>query len=497
MPIKKNTKKIAAFVFVAVFAFFGFSGPVFALPAFPGAEGMGASTIGGRGGTVYIVDTLSDNPADGMTFREAVAASGPRIVTFSVSGVINLQNTLSITNPNITISGQTSPGGVCTAGYPVIVHTYDVIITHMRFRTGTHGLGQTDPESVHAFEVRGNPSGTDIAYNIIIDHCSFSYGIDENVDVAYEVKNTTFSWCLVGRPLRDAGHSETSHDMNFLVWGKANADEQSVSIHHTFFGTAEHRSPEVGYYAFVDQRNNVAYNLNGGYVPFAGSYYDNNYNLRNEYCRVNWVSNYYKRGPLSNNQSYNASYASELAPQQMIYVSGNLGGSNVLRDEASDPEWCVGTSWRYISFPTDWQKSTPHETTDIPVTTTAMDSEYASYIVANSGATKPNRDSVDAEIALEYETDAGMHTFGADIVYPESWPTYPDIAAPTDTDNDGMSDVWETANSLNVGTNDSAGHDLDDNYTNVEVYLHDLGGYTEAFGIDETAPASPSGLSIN
>lgn len=90
-----------------------------------------------------------------------------------------------------------------------------------------------------------------------------------------------------------------------------------------------------------------------------------------------------------------------------------------------------------------------------------------------------------------------MHTFGADIVYPESWPTYPDIAAPTDTDNDGMSDVWETANSLNVGTNDSAGHDLDDNYTNVEVYLHDLGGYTEAFGIDETAPASPSGLSIN
>ncbi len=221
---------------------FIFPSQVFAIDAFPGCEGFGTSTTtGGRGGTVYIVNTLSDNPADGDTFREAVSASGARYIVFSVSGDIILTSALTISNPYFTIAGQTSPGGVQVLSTSTFgISTHDVIITHMRFRASceyinyaedsgnieyyeevnrdanVYSAGLTlgsqctgtptttpptnprrenethpypcvlstgsDPDDMHALAIVGEDWSND-AYDIVIDHCSFAYGIDEVVGI--------------------------------------------------------------------------------------------------------------------------------------------------------------------------------------------------------------------------------------------------------------------------------------------------------------------------
>lgn len=470
-------RKVALVIFLVLLSWI----TAHALPAFPGAEGMGAATAGGRGGTVYIVTNLNDSGAG--SFRAACEASGPRYVVFAVSGVINLSSSLIVTNPYITIAGQTSPGGVCTAGYPFRVNTHDVIITHMRFRTGQHGLGQTNPDDVHGLEVWGSSSST-TCYNVILDHVSVSFGIDENVDVAYGVQDLTFSRCLIARPLYAAGHSEgNNHDMNMVLWGKNNTDQMRVTIHHCYFGTAYHRDPEWGYDVFCDIRNNVAYNMYGGYSPQGDSYYDASYHLRNEYSYANYVANYYKRGPLSNPAVYNLSLTTNLSPVQSLYVSGNIGGTGVYRDEPTDPEWCVGQDWHAppsYTRSTEWQSATPFSTagvysTSIPVTTTTMTAEYAATIVADAGANKcafgDCQDTLDAAVVAEFVTGTGGRFAASNLSYPTGWPVYSTAADnPTDSDSDGMWDTIEVTvfgSLAKTGTADTDG----DGYTDFEEYL--------------------------
>src|SRR5699024_3383084 len=143
------------------------------LPAFPGAEGGGAFTAGGRGGDIYVVTSLADSGPG--TLREALEAGGARTVVFNVAGIIRLQKPITIQAPYITIAGQTAPGdGVCVAGASVKINAHDVIIRHMRFRRGV-----TDPaRQDDALGARGPGVG-----NIILDHVSASWGLDENLSI--------------------------------------------------------------------------------------------------------------------------------------------------------------------------------------------------------------------------------------------------------------------------------------------------------------------------
>lgn len=148
---KHNNQKLSQSIMRNLLSFFCLLSlavlPVFeaaALPAFPGAEGFGSDTIGGRGGQVIHVTTLLDNgdnnsPLSG-SLREAVRTLGPRIVVFDVSGTIYLESQLVIAAPYITIAGQTSPGGIATAGHPIAIWTNDVIMRHMRIRTGSNTI---------------------------------------------------------------------------------------------------------------------------------------------------------------------------------------------------------------------------------------------------------------------------------------------------------------------------------------------------------------------
>lgn len=509
-----NTRKIKIkfflpLVIIFLFGNLGFANLAFALPAFPGAEGMGATTAGGRGGTVYIVDTLLDtnNPNDGLTsFREAVTASGARIVTFKVSGIIELTSNLVIDDPYITIAGQTSPGGIAIVGSQTNINTHDVIVQHMRFRLGaTRVVTQNQAESYgDAIEIGeyttviGNPPAQ---YNIIFDHCSFSWGIDETVSVACNSSDITISNSFITSGLSDSVHPESPHSAGFMAWGKY-AVNQRVSLHHNFFGFNRFRNPENNYNSFIDSVNNVIYGFETTRTHEIG-------NQSGYSSTANLIGNYTKTSNSSSTPYARTAYIIEynLNPANRVYAYGNLDGT---RKSNSDEQWLVVQEyWNDVTASTNWRRNTPNATTGyfgdgIPVTPTVMSSSYASDIVANSGANKCQsglcRDGVDTTAALHYENNTGTFTNGSEVDTINEISNLVNLSSPsspTDSDNDGMPDSWEDDHGLNKSLNDSAVVNSD-GYTNIEKYLYVLGGYAddEPSLPDTTPPSNPTGLSV-
>src|SRR5256714_10036856 len=167
-----------------------------AVPAFPGAEGFGATTPGGRGGKVIAVTNLGDDgPA---SFRAACEAEGPRIVIFRVSGLITLTRKLVIKNPYITIAGQTAPGyGVCLRNFTFVIATHDVVVRYLRSRLGDISAQEDDSITLAAG-----------AKNVVVDHCSATWSIDEDLSLAGDVSNVTVQWCLIAAGLNHSKHSK-------------------------------------------------------------------------------------------------------------------------------------------------------------------------------------------------------------------------------------------------------------------------------------------------
>lgn len=253
--------------------------------AFPGAEGFGRMTTGGRGGTVYHVTTLEDNSEPG-SFRYAVEKSGTRTIVFDVSGTIFLKSDLNLRNGNVTIAGQTAPGdGICIADYAFAIKASNVIIRFMRFRPGNRNVnGGGDADGADGL-------GALDQSNIIVDHCSVSWSIDECLSFS-GTKNTTVQWCIVSQSLANAGHSKGAHGYGGN-WGGSGA-----SYHHNLMAHHASRTPRLGPRPTtqlderMDMRNNVIYNF-GGNGCYGG-----------EGMNVNIVNNYYKPGAATKSNAY-------------------------------------------------------------------------------------------------------------------------------------------------------------------------------------------------
>lgn len=437
--------------------------------AFPGAEGFGKYTTGGRGGKVMIVTNLNDDGPG--SFRDAAVAKGKRIIVFAVSGTIHLEKKLFIKG-DVTIAGQTAPGdGICFADQPVSLSGDNIIIRYIRVRMGdkyqrqkgmVDGSGGDD-----AFSASGRK-------HIIIDHCSFSWSTDEVCSV-YKGDSTTLQWNIITEPLNYSYHFETGdkdweHHGYGGIWGG-----QHLSAHHNLFAHCVSRNPRFNGARlgadeeFVDFRNNVIYNWqhNNVYGGEAG-----NYNL---------VNNYYRYGPETNkNVRFRIVNPSKLdkQPYGQFYVDGNYvdGAPDVTKNNAAgvhiDPKGTEEEKKTVI-------KTIAFSTEAIPVQT-AEDAYKA--ILLHVGASF-QRDTIDARI-INNVIDRTGKIIDVQGGYPHhspfelttnAWPVLKSLPAPVDTDKDGMPDEWEKKNGLNENdAADASQYKLDKQYTNIEMYINSL-----------------------
>jgi hypothetical protein len=469
--------------------------PQASVPAFPGAEGAGKFSFGGRGGKIYVVTNLDDSGPG--TLREAVESAGPRIVVFNVAGIIHLKMPLFIKAPYLTIAGQTAPGdGVCVAGESTLIDTHDVVIRYMRFRRGNTSVFDRDDA------LGGNPIG-----NIIVDHCSCSWGGDENLSMYRHITavaqggtdqklptlNITLQWNISSEALNTYNHAFGG------TWGGRNS-----SFHHNLFANNTARNPSIGMTYDFNFVNNVLFNWRHRTVD--GGDKDSLYNI---------INNYYKPGPAVNpgpiaHRIFQPS-ATQKKPDLIsyfgkAYVAGNVveGNETVTKDN-----WDGG-----VQFADGGSKDDPTtESQDgaksliekvrvekpFPmalVTMTAAKDAYES-VLENAGATLPHRDPVDlriietvktGKVSLPGETitpppmkglaknDVGKAGNGiiTDVSQVGGYPDYKGEPF-TDVGADGIPTWWKKKFGLDVNDVSLAQKDLQsDGYTVMDKYLAGL-----------------------
>jgi len=465
--------------------------------AFPGAEGYGRYTKGGRGGAVYHVTNLNDS-GEG-SFRWACEKSGPRTIVFDVDGTIHLKSPLKLQNGYVTIAGQTAPGdGVCIADYPFSIATNNVIIRFMRFRLGStyatlngadgwDGLGALDQK------------------DIIVDHCSVSWSIDECLSFT-GCTRTTVQWCIVSQSLVNSGHSKGAHGYGGN-WGGCKA-----SYHHNLLAHHTSRAPRLGprpttqLKEQMDMRNNVIYNYMG-----EGCY-------GGEGMKVNIVNNLYIPGPgntysgsrlykqkriaavgVRNNkyiQDFGDAYAPALHLVGKYYVDGN---SNAKQPDVLKDNWGNGmynqidwTGWDDLANTPEKQEEMKKELkSDTPIEfvyTTTHGYMDTWFNVCDYAGASLHRDELDTTIAKEARSTNGAastgtglnkgfinkHTDVKGLTGGDGWPKLNAGVAKKDTDGDGMPDDWEKAKGLNPNDPADGAADSGNGYTNLELYINSL-----------------------
>ena len=473
------------------------------IPAFPGAEGGGMYTAGGRGGKVLVVTNLNDDGPG--SFRWACEQGGARIIVFNVSGIIWLKTPIILRAPYVTIAGQTAPGdGVCIAGQSFQVNTHDVIVRHMRFRRGSTNVWYREDS------FGGNPVG-----NIMIDHCSCEWGLDENISFYRHMfdmgdgkpsrKEPTVN-VTIQNTISAKGLDTYNHAFGSTIGG------ENTTFMRNLWADNTGRNPSIGWGGVFNFVNNVIYNwvhrtADGG-----------------EFSTMsNFINNYYKPGPLTPKDSpvgyrivKSESRSQKLFPYAQygrVYAIGNImeGNERVTKDnwdggiQTSDKDGKLN--------PDELALMKSNEPFPMAHMTILSSEKTFDYVLENVGATLPTRDIVDERIINEVRTGEAYYVkkLPKDNPYGDHWGMrdrskneeglfkyrrlpkdsykkgiitdprqmggYPEYKGEprVDTDGDGMPDDWEIANGLNPNDpSDANGDCTGDGYTNIEKYINGI-----------------------
>lgn len=470
------------------------------IPAFPGAEGGGMYSFGGRGGKVYVVTSLADSGPG--TLREACEAGGARIVVFNVSGIIRLKSPLIVQAPYLTIAGQTAPGdGVCVAGQTFGVDTHDVVIRHMRFRRGETNVDHREDS------FGGNPVG-----NIMLDHISAEWGLDENISfyrhmwhpgADYKAEKRGTVNVTIQNSISAKALDTYNHSFGSTLGG------ENCSFMRNLWSCNTGRNPSIGWNGIFNFVNNVVYNW--VHRSSDGGDYQ---------AMFNFINNYYKPGPLTPKDSpvghrilKPESGRSKLSYKQYgrVYATGNImeGNERVTKDN-----WDGGIqveSQHDTKGYTEQMKA--NEPFEMPYVQIMGAQKAYDFVLENAGAIFPKRDIIDIRVIDEVRTGQAYYvkklpkdnpygdvsglaqksqaedgTFkyrrlGNDsykygiITDPRQMGGYPEYHGTprVDSDNDGMPDSWEKKYGLNP--NDASDASLDcngDGYTNIEKYINGI-----------------------
>ncbi|MGN0149566.1 MAG: polysaccharide lyase family 1 protein [Clostridia bacterium] len=480
--------------------------------AFPTAEGGGMYTSGARGALednkdieVYHVTNLNDS-GEG-SFRDAVS-KGNRIIVFDVSGMIDLQSKVSIGKDNITILGQTAPGdGICFRGNSVKINGSNIILRYLRFRVGSKLADGSDTETQDGF---GIPIG---AENVIMDHCSVSWGTDENLSVI-GTENVTVQWSIISEALNSSIHAKGEHSYAG-IWGGVN-----TSFHHNIIASHKSRNPKIGTSetvsmtpgytddkTVVDMWNNVIYNWGdkAGYGAENGA-------------NVNIVNNYYKAGPAT--PSGKRARIFELSPGNKyqpkwsgdIYANGNyIDDDSTNADDIANAAAVNEENWQiekktgvYLDADgiTTYNKLDSLRESSYLYNNSEIQTAQEAYedVIADAGARLPKRDLVDSRI-IENVTNRTAPAQGSngsvyllddpvdgipegqeDLYDNRGYPIWvsESRAADYDTDGDGIADEWEDKMGLNKENPTDSLNIGPDGYTYLEIFAED--GITHTSG---------------
>jgi hypothetical protein len=445
--------------------------------AFPGAEGFGKFATGGRGGQVIKVTNLNDGGPGSL--RAAVESHGPRIIVFEVSGTIELKSTLTIrsSNSNVTIAGQTAPGdGITLRNYPLVIHSAkNVILRHIRSRMGdlTNFIG--DALTIRKDNNQASPE------NIIVDHCSFSWGTDETMSIG-NGKNISVQNCIISEGLNQSVHDKGAHGYGGIISG------QNISIYNNLISHFVERNFQFQTgtdftrdQSLIDFRNNVVYN------------WSHRANDGGAESNINLMDNYYKAGPASfkgGNPDYYMN-ATNIDGKLSTYGLFYLEGNKLEHKPAIENDQWAGVRLQSGDLTDKYLYLTQHKDNNgklvpfpIPegIYSAKRTANQAFQSVIGYAGVSLNRDAVDNRIVQEARdgktTFKGSKTGLLGIIDSQKdvggWPVLKSLPALVDSDGDGIPDSWETANKLDPKSANDREYNLSPYYTDIEVYINSL-----------------------
>ncbi|KAA2242038.1 polysaccharide lyase [Chitinophaga agrisoli] len=459
------------------------------IAAFPGAEGGGKFSFGGRGGRVLVVTNLNDDGPG--SFRWACEQGGARVVVFNVAGIVHLNSPLIIRAPYITIEGQSAPGnGVCIAGESVWINTHDVVIRYMRFRRGETNVGRRDDA------IGGNPVG-----NIMIDHVSATWGLDENMSMYRHMYNDSTGKQEEKMPTVNLTIQNSIFAEGLDTWNHAFGSTlggENATFARNMWADNTGRNPSIGWNGTFNFVNNVVFNWVHRSVD--GGDYTATFNM---------INNYFKPGPattkdgLVGHRILNPESGRSKLKYKVFgraYVHGNImegypkitadnwaGGVQV--EDMHDKD--MGDAGQYTDF---IRASKAFPMAEVKIMSAQ---EAFGYVLQHVGATLPVRDPVDTRIVEQVKTgkinyikdvklpatqfehrrlpiDSYKQGIITDISQVGGYPEYKGTPY-KDADNDGMPDEWEKKHGLNANDAKDATLDKDGNgYTSIEDYLNEV-----------------------